>query len=330
MATTTNDLSTIAAAQKDALIQREKQSAQQIITAFGVVYQKIQQLSAELQALIREQFAGSPVPAQFLNEQDRLETLRREIERALRLFSQVATARIATDQRDAIQLGATDAKNLLRAVDLTAPPRAIIPASEQLALLVGSAGDGSPLSQLFERMSPRVAAVVAEELITGVAEQAAPRVIAARIRERSGMALQRSLLIARQETLRVYRAATLETYRAITGVLSWRWLAALDPRTCALCWAMDGREFPLTVKFTSHVGCRCSMVPVAESTPRARTGPEAFAELESGVQQQILGPVKFKLFKSGQLTLDQVVGVRFSPQWGVVRYERSASEILRA
>lgn len=314
-------ISELALEQKAALLASEKRIQAELVRIYGAIYQRISSWAQTVQ--LQEQ----PL------DQAKLQELQAAIERELREFARQAAELVTLTQLAALKTGATDALSLLGAsgVESAASGQALSVANQKaLEAIAGAAGDGSPLRLLFGRMAPAVARSVVEELQVGVVEGAGPRVIATRIRERAGMSLTRALLIARQEPLRAYREAARMAYQHHTGVIRWRWLASLDVRTCALCWAMDGREFPLTVKFTSHIGCRCSMVPVTEKSSKAITGAERFDELEPGQQLEILGPQKFKLYKERKITLDQLVGVRYSAEWGLVRYEKSAQELLRA
>lgn len=47
----------------------------------------------------------------------------------------------------------------------------------------------------------------------------------------------------------------------------WRWNAILDPKTCPVCWALDGTEAPFPAAFPQgppplHPYCRCILTPV--------------------------------------------------------------------
>jgi hypothetical protein len=91
---------------------------------------------------------------------------------------------------------------------------------------------------------------------------------------------------------------------------------------------MDGKEFPLAVNLNSHVGCRCSMIPVSSNTPIRPTGIERFEELEPGVQRELLGAAKYEAWKKGKFKLEDLIGVRLDPQWGTTRFIRSLKDLL--
>jgi SPP1 gp7 family putative phage head morphogenesis protein len=323
----------IAESQKQELLARERKVASELVRAYGLAYQRIQSRIAEITDVLEAaKLHGEIISSSFLYERDRLLNLKIGVERELRRFSAMASERVTIEQGLAIETAASDAERLVSAsIEQTGSTSSLSFGalnSEASAAIVGFAGDGQPLRLLFDKIVPQMASAISDELVSGVIENAPARVIASRVREKSGIGLARSLLIARQETLRAYRTATLENYKTSGVVTRWRWLSSLDPRTCIICFLMDGKEFPLSVPFASHVGCRCTLVPVTEMTPKRKTGIERFEELEAGVQRERLGPTRFELWKKGELNLNNLIGVRHSPQWGTVRYERSLKDLL--
>jgi SPP1 gp7 family putative phage head morphogenesis protein len=327
------DIYSIAESQKQELLARERKVASELVRAYGLAYSRIQARVAELTAQIEAAKLHPEISASsFLYERDRLRNLKIEIERELRRFSRLATERVTSEQGLAIETATGDAERLVSAsIEETGSTSGLSFGalnSEAAAAIVGFAGDGQPLRLLFDKIAPQMATAISDELVSGVVENAPARVIASRIREKSGIGLARSLLIARQETLRAYRTATLENYKASGVVTRWRWLASLDTRTCIICFLMDGKEFPLAVNLNSHVGCRCSLVPVTAQTPPRKTGIERFQELEPGVQKDLLGSAKYIAYQAGKFQLEDLVGVGYSPQWGTVRYQRSLKDLL--
>jgi SPP1 gp7 family putative phage head morphogenesis protein len=80
--------------------------------------------------------------------------------------------------------------------------------------------------------------------------------------------MHRTMLIARTEIMRASNLGALSIYEQNQDVLSgWEWVATLDERTCRICGGLDGRVFKfgssqLQPPSGSHVGCRCTIVPV--------------------------------------------------------------------
>jgi hypothetical protein len=328
------DIYTIAERQKRALLARERQASSELVRAYGLAYQRIQARIVEItDALEAAKVQGEIISSSFLYERDRLSNLKIEIEREMRRFSVFATTRVTSEQGNAARMAAGDAQRLIGAsvahagASLSLNPSALN--SEAVERLVGFTGDGSPLRTLFDRIAPQMASRIAGELVSGVAEGAGVRVIAARIRERSGMGLARALLISRNEVTRAYKEVSHSTFQANNDVLEgWYWSCSLSGGACAICIAMHGRVFPVTSRLRSHVGCRCVPVPLAKGSEHPQTGEEWLRDQAPGLQKSVLGG-KYEAFGNGEFELEAIVGVRHDPQWGTTRFERSLKDVMR-
>lgn len=87
--------------------------------------------------------------------------------------------------------------------------------------------------------------------------------------KRIGVSESRAATLIHTESAHMAAEAAEQGYRE-TGVQSYRFEAALDLKTCAVCGALDQREFPLAEHETGinypplHPRCRCTTVPVTE------------------------------------------------------------------
>lgn len=87
--------------------------------------------------------------------------------------------------------------------------------------------------------------------------------------QRMGVSESRAAALIHTESAHIAAEAAEQGYRE-TGVQSYRFEAALDLKTCAVCGALDQREFPLAEHETGinypplHPRCRCTTVPVTE------------------------------------------------------------------
>lgn len=87
--------------------------------------------------------------------------------------------------------------------------------------------------------------------------------------QRMGVSESRAATLIHTESAHMAAEAAEQGYRE-TGVQSYRFEAALDLKTCAVCSALDQREFPLAEHETGinypplHPRCRCTTVPVTE------------------------------------------------------------------
>ena len=86
---------------------------------------------------------------------------------------------------------------------------------------------------------------------------------------RMGVSESRAATLIHTESAHMAAEAAEQGYRE-TGIRSYRFEAALDLKTCAVCGALDQREFPLAERETGinypplHPRCRCTTVPVTE------------------------------------------------------------------
>ncbi|HEY1011355.1 MAG TPA: minor capsid protein, partial [Herpetosiphonaceae bacterium] len=169
-------------------------------------------------------------------------------------------------------------------------------------------------------------------LLRGIALRQPARLIARELQRELGIGLEQALTVARTEGLRAAREGQRQIFAASGVVTGWRWVSALTPRTCAMCWAMHGTIHQVDEIFGTHPNCRCTMVPVIRpellTQPQTfATGAERFARLAGKTQLAILGRKKYNAYAAGDLALSDVVGYRDDPKWGPTRFERSYKSI---
>lgn len=145
-----------------------------------------------------------------------------------------------------------------------------------------------------------------------------PREVARRITQSFGTAPAKARLIARTELLHSYRAAALERYAINPAVTGWYWLAALDGKTCPICWGMHGTVHPSEEPFGSHPNCRCTPVPIVGGRPLPELGEDRFAALTLGQQRAILGPGRLAAYSEG-VPLGAMIQTAQHPVFGVSR-----------
>lgn len=100
--------------------------------------------------------------------------------------------------------------------------------------------------------------------------------------ERMGVSESRAATLIHTESAHAAAEATAKGYKE-TGVSEYQFDASLDLKTCAVCGALDGKTFPVSVRETGvsyppiHPRCRCTTVPVTEfdaGGQRAARNPE--------------------------------------------------------
>lgn len=227
-------------------------------------------------------------------------------------------------QEEMIRLGLRDAIEAIEVSYLSAGMFGVnfnrLPVSA-VELLVGLAGDGSPLLELLKSRvigGPEFAVKVMETLIRAVALGWNPRKTARMIKDALTGGLNKALQIARTEQLRVMRAASLMQYRESGVVEKYMRLSAKDHLVCPACLFADGRIYDLDVEFEEHPQGRCVPVPVVIGTPLPvwLTGTEWFLQQSPQIQVMILGPGRYEAWKKGLFKLEDLITRRYNKIWG--------------
>lgn len=320
------------------LLRLERGAASEMVRVYGGIWQRLQR---ELNSLLEEYNAAleanGEISPSWVYEHDRLHNLQRQVEAELRRFADYAEARIVANERAAVQAAGQHFQEVLAASSsrpgvVARWDRLPTPAIEDL---VGFTANGSPLRTLLDELGLAASEAVRSGLIEGLALGQNPREIARRIRGEFGGDLVRALRISRTETLRSYREATRRNYQANSDIIAgWRWLCAKQPRTCAMCLAMDGSFHTLDEHLDDHPNGRCAMVPVLKgeegAPPVWETGSEWLDKQPEAVQRKVLGNAGYEAYKAGAVTLTDFVGQRKSREWGTTRYAKSLKEIVGA
>lgn len=148
----------------------------------------------------------------------------------------------------------------------------------------------------------------------------------------------RALVIARTELIDASRAATSLSYVESGLVVGWRWLCAMDRRTCPACWGMHNTvvEDPAQFQY-GHQQCRCTQVPVLRGEDlaasdmgdpdvllrRALRGPGAATLRES------FGATRIKYLQQGGSVRDMAVR-RENPSWRPAYVVKPVRDLIAA
>lgn len=249
------------------LLKRAGAAAAALTRAYITTWRRIEQRLDQLTTQIEQARArGEDVTKSWLYEQDRMETLKRQVAGEIAEFIQFAEQRILAEQQANIEQAVADAEQLVHLALGTTPAGFSVawnrlPANA-LAELVGFLQDGSPLRTLLDELGVDAGQRFEQALVEAVTLGENPRQTASRVRDALGGNLTRALRIARQEGIRPYRESTYRSYlnnRRLVG--GWIWRAQLSTRTCIVCWRMHGTRHSLDERFASHIACRCAMIP---------------------------------------------------------------------
>jgi SPP1 gp7 family putative phage head morphogenesis protein len=324
------DIYTESAKFRSRLLKNEKAAAMAIVQSYALALKRV---TAEIDALTAKMQAGGTHPG-WLYEEQRLQKLQAAIAQNYLAWKHKAGLASGQAVSAAALQGAEDAAALVELYKGTGALPLELGVGSQLSTatieqIAAATSSSSPIRKLFDPFGPAAVESATNAFISGVATGKNPRVIAAELKESLAGDLNRALLIARSETLRAYRESSRQAYEASEVVKGWRWLSARSPRTCAVCWALDGTEHAGAEPMATHPNCRCTTLPVFPGTVnKPKTGVELFAELDEGKQAAILGPKKFELYKAGELTLPQLVQPTIHPLWGAGVREASIATAL--
>lgn len=336
------------------LDRREAGAFGELAGRYSAAFQRLQgDLEALHEHVEAQRAAGARVSPSWLHRQSRYLELQASLGRELTGLAQHVGSIIDAQTFAAITLADEHAKGLVE-TSLGPTPPGVTPVQASWARLNPHAvkaalayqAPGSPLHALLAGLAPDGARAVGEVITTGIAAGYNPRKMARQVSRAFGVQTTRALTITRTETLRAYREASRQSYEAnprlVTG---WRWVSALDRRTCAACWAMHGSEHKVDEQLDGHPNCRCVMAPLTPSwadigrgagvdlgdLPNRKLGdpgPVIFDRLDTATKLHVLGPGKLKLLEQGELELGDVVTRSSSRAWGTMRREASIKEAL--
>jgi SPP1 gp7 family putative phage head morphogenesis protein len=302
-----------------------------------------------MQDIAQAQQNGEAVPASFLYEQKRLQTLRQLIQHQIDHYGALAQMQAGQMQHVAVQLGQQAGMQQLQA---TVPPGIHyafgVPHPAAIANIVGVTQAGSPLADLFNGFGEEAANGAAKALISGVSLGSNPRGIARDVEDALGVSRNRALTISRTTAIQAYRDVNLEVYRANSDVCDgWIWTCAMSPRSCLACIMMNGTVHSLDEQLNGHPNDRCVMTPKTKSWSdilgdlgvdtgdipdngiHFQSGEDWLAEQSEEVQRQVFSSkAAYEAYKSGDVDLKDFVGKSSDPDWGDSIYQRSVKQVL--
>lgn len=302
---------------RERLLRDDEAALREMARAWLLVEQA---LRAEFEALAERAQRENLTPA-LLRRSARVRSLLAQTRIELERYADRVADQITAQQLRAGILGIDQAVGALNAVALQngasiSFDRLPVAAVENL---VGLAGDGSPVRDVLRDATGIGVDAALRELLLGVAFGRNPLETARRmLRLGLGQSFSRMATIARTEKMRVWRQTTLQSYRNSPVVVGYRRLAAKSERTCLGCLFADGRFYRLDEEFDEHPNGRCTLVPVLDSAEPVdwETGQTWFIRQSEIMQREMLGPGRFELWRSGQVTLEDMVLRRSNPTWG--------------
>jgi|GEM_PF-1841145 len=323
----------IAEQYRKALAKRESGAVKRLVASYKTVFDA---LNAEMAGIL----AGAKANPSSVYRARRMATFLAQAEAELLSIAPDAVDVVTAGQSDAVRDAVKAAVEQMKAVGV--PIGAGVSATggiegfadRAVAAYVGTAGNGSPLTELFAAVSTDGAQIAHDRMLTALTLGFGLDRTGEMLKNAIGVSLTRAMTIARTESMRAYRGAHIGYLRENSEhIAGWVWHADHGWRTCPVCLAMDGTFHKLSEDFASHPNCRCSPVTVAKGEdgkselPDRETGAEWFAKQSADEQRALLGPGKFALYKDGKIELADLVRVGKNPKWGPYRVERSLKSV---
>lgn len=273
-------------------------------------------------------FAGAEDTATISVLRGRADYIIEQLERfgvdARRMMREVAP----TAARLGIASAADDLQGI--AATLTRPNR------QSIEAILARTSAATNLRAYFAEFARTMTQQAIDTLVVGVVLGKAPDAIVRSMRDTMNLGRNRLRTMVRTEVMTAHREGKYEFMQSNRRLLKgWIWNAALDARTCQVCWAMNGTLHPLDEMMSSHPNCRCrqTLVPKTLDELRAERGEaplgvdgpqiepfdsnEAFRRTLTQEQQiKVLGPGKYALWSDGRITLQDLVARTESARWG--------------
>ncbi len=303
---------------KARVLLREEASTQALVSRWSQVEQA---LGTHVDALVNRALAvsaGQRIPVSVLYHLERYQEFQAQAIDVILAYQAYAEGRIDESVRSQAIFGITDGTQL---IGIQATPFGIsfnilpVDAINEIIALT----EIEPVAEVLARMAPLGIGAATQILIQNTAMGINPRRTA---REMFAQGLSQSLnqavLVNRDLQLRAYRNGSLEQYRASGIVDQFQRTATKDSRVCPACLSKDGERQDVADLMALHTQDRCSVIPIIRGLPEFTytNAQDWFAEQPPGVQMEILGQGRYRLYAAGQATLSDFAAVHQDPTWG--------------
>lgn len=272
----TPDIYEVAESFREQLLALDAKTASKMAAAYRQGYKRMYDRMMAVGKLIEDaKAAGEPVHPADLFQHERWTQAYNAIRDELTAYKQAAAGHVTDAQGAAIDLGGAHTDGLMRASlgdDVGQGFSFATVNDANVRAMVGMASGGGPIARLFESITTQEVADRSRHLLTQAAVLGTnPEVLARQLRGPLAIPMWRAMTIARTETMRAYREAQRQSIVENQSILEgWVWLSAKDARTCEVCWAQDGKLFPIesvtATEAAQMAGHQEAVVPVATDT----------------------------------------------------------------
>lgn len=329
-----------------ALLRQERAQAARFVRAYGEIYRV---LLAQIDAMVEDIMQDPPRVKWRAGQLRRWKRLEQDIVNELTRYGAYVDTELRQALQQQIALGLRHAEALVTAgwpdelIEAMEPLFQRLPAEAVINLLGFTAPDSPLHAALVDQLGPAVAEAVKDKIATGLALGWGPRKTATEIRRALGQGLTWALRTVRTSQLWAYREANRAYFVANEDIIEgWIWYATLgDPRTCVSCIAMHGTFHTNDEVLNDHYNGRCAMIPktrswaelglpddLPESGPQVQSGRDWFDGLSDAEQQGYMGEAKWRAWKDGAISWDDLTATHDDTVYGPMRVEASLKEIL--
>ena len=239
-----------------------------------------------------------------MTDPTRTKTLREEFARILRRLPDKVRKRVEEILQTAYRIDDSTIEQIKQAVEEEMGPQAVEKIIDRYTWLFWQRGAEFASRQLkkfgIELLIPSTLSIIDEEtvnqlkniqldLITGLSDDVKKKLafqiregllrgetireLTKRVQEVTDKTKYEAERIARTEATRVFNQAALDRYKR-AGVKYYKYLAAMDQKTCPVCAKNFGKIFKVgdnsAPQPPCHPNCRCTIVPVVRFTPKEK------------------------------------------------------------
>jgi hypothetical protein len=320
-------LHTLANKFRSQLQSKRDTTAQSLTDAHAQTVQQIQpQLDETYKAIeAKQQAMDGNIPLSWLSEGGRLDALKQFVSEHIDQFSTFAKVTVQQVVDWAHSLAVQSATLFLKIVQ---PDTVVNPVSQSIvSKLLNGARDN--LTGLFGTFGKNAAQGIEKALKLGLVLGDKISVLDERIKTVLDEPRWRSIAIAATELFRMFNDGLMSNYQVNAHVvIGWQWQCKLSPHSCACCVAMHGTIHKLTETLEDHVNGECQPLPYFSGQELGQSGTDWFAEQDEKTQRAILSTnVAYDLWKSGQATLQDFIGIRHDPGYEPSVYQKSVKQI---
>ena len=188
------------------------------------------------------------------------------------------------------------------------------------------------LSDLLGGLGAEASQAVQAALIRAVSLGESVASIAKTIMDSLNTSLFRALTVARNVLVDGFRNAFMGTGRVSDAPIGWYWITDLTGNPCIACVLMSGTKHSIDEDQDSHTNCACGQefftAQDEQDDGDMQSGEDWFNEQDSSTQQDIFGSsTRYNAWKTGKVSLQDMMGVHHDPQYGKSIYVKSLKQL---